>query len=79
MKNFVVEFSGDVNPTTAPVDKDIPKPLKYSIAFVLYGIVGFIAFKVFINIHIARMFTVLRRQKSYVHILYVYILGISIS
>ena len=64
--------------TKAPVDKDIPKPLKYSIAFVLYGIVGFIAFKVIVNILIVIMFTFFA-DKSHISPIFYDILGISIS
>ena len=44
MKIFV--FSGTLTPTEGKVDKDLPKPLKYSLAFCLYGIIGFIGYKV---------------------------------
>ena len=39
---------GTLTPTEGKVDKDLPKPLKYSLAFCLYGIIGFIIYKVII-------------------------------
>ena len=42
----VLIFSGTLTPTEGKVDKDLPKPLKYSLAFCLYSIIGFIIYKV---------------------------------
>ena len=39
-------FLGTLTPTEGKVDKDLPKSLKYSLAFCLYGIIGFIVYKV---------------------------------
>ena len=46
-RQFHCIFAGTFKSTEA-VDKDIPKPIRYSVSLVLYGIFGYVAYKVII-------------------------------
>ena len=61
--NDKCDFLGILTPTKGQVDKEIPKSLKYTVTIALYGIVGFIAFKVTNQLYLILSFHINKNVK----------------
>ena len=68
------DFLGILTPTKGQVDKEIPKSLRYTVTIALYGIVGFIAFKVTNQLHLILSFHINKK----IEIIVIFVLKINL-